>query len=494
MKNKENKRGLKGFLKSRKARCGAVSTGIVIGVVALVIVLNVIVSLLVDRFPNLKIDLTSNSAYALNEDTVDYMSHLSKDVNVYILAKEDDFVKNGEYFVQAKNLLEKMQSGSNDKLKVQYIDITSNPSFTQKYTNVDWSSKKNLVLVECGSQYRALTLEDCFQYNEEYATNYGYYDFSGTTIEQAVVTAVLNVTTENKIKVDMLTGNQEADFTAIKTLLNDNAYQVNEISLLTADIEADAQFLVLYAPAVDLDDTAIKKISDWLENGGKYGKSLIYVPSSKNTNTPNLNAFLEEWKLTLTDGFVYETSQDHLLNGVSEFAFITDYTDKYKENLKNPDIPVVTLQSREIKINDEGAAHSLLNSTDKAGIMPFNPPEGWEYKDGLTGKTVCVAAESIKSGNDSESRVIVFGSDNMFASNFMSINSFNNSAYLINIFNTVADKGDESVTIESKSLKNSELGITDASTSAVMLVVFVIAIPLLVLIIGLVVWIRRRNK
>ena len=206
MKNKENKRGLKGFLKSRKARYGAVSTGIVIGVVALVIVLNVIVSLLVDRFPNLKIDLTSNSAYALNEDTVDYMSHLSKDVNVYILAKEDDFVKNGEYFVQAKNLLEKMQSGSNDKLKVQYIDITSNPSFTQKYTNVDWSSKKNLVLVECGSQYRALTLEDCFQYNEEYATNYGYYDFSGTTIEQAVVTAVLNVTTENKIKVDMQPG------------------------------------------------------------------------------------------------------------------------------------------------------------------------------------------------------------------------------------------------------------------------------------------------
>ena len=494
MKNKENKRGLKGFLKSRKARYGAVSTGIVIGVIALVIVLNVIVSLLVDRFPNLKIDLTSNSAYALNEDTVDYMSHLGKDVNVYILAKEDDFLKNGEYFVQAKNLLEKMESDSNGKLKVQYVDITSNPSFTQKYTNVDWSSKKNLVLVECGSQYRALTLEDCFQYNQEYAANYGYYDFSGTTIEQAVVTAVLNVTTENKIIVDVLTGNQEADFTAIKTLLNDNAYQVNEISLLTADIEADAQFLVLYAPAVDLDDTAIKKISVWLENGGKYGKNLIYVPSSQNTNTPNLNAFLEEWKLTLTDGFVFETSQDHLLNGVSEFAFITDYTDHYKENLKNPDIPVVTLQSREIKINDEGTAHSLLNSTDKAGIMPFNPPEGWEYKDGLTGKAVSVAAESVKSGNEAESRVIVFGSDNMFASNFMSINSFNNSAYLINIFNTVADKGDESVTIESKSLKNSELGITDASTSAVMLVVFVIVLPLTVLIIGLVVWIRRRNK
>ncbi|MBQ7745764.1 MAG: hypothetical protein IJT85_09425, partial [Ruminococcus sp.] len=101
------KRGLKAFLKSRKARYGAVATGIVLGTVAIVIVINIIVGLLVERFPELKLDLTANNAYALNEDTVDYMSHLDKDVTVYILSTEDGFIKNGEYFVQAKNLLEK---------------------------------------------------------------------------------------------------------------------------------------------------------------------------------------------------------------------------------------------------------------------------------------------------------------------------------------------------------------------------------------------------
>ena len=76
----------------------------------------------------------------------------------------------------------------------------------------------------------------------------------------------------------------------------------------------------------------------------------------------------------------------------------------------------------------------------------------------------------------------------------MTINSFNNAAYLVNIFNTISEKGDDSVTIESKELKNTELGVTDASTGAAMMIIFVIALPLAVLIIGLVLWIRRRNK
>ena len=154
------KRGLKAFLKSRKARYGAVATGIVLGTVAIVIVINIIVGLLVERFPELKLDLTANNAYALNEDTVDYMSHLDKDVTVYILSTEDGFIKNGEYFVQAKNLLEKIESSSNSKLKIEYVDTASNPSFTQKYTNVDWTSSKNIALVVCGEPTATITLPE----------------------------------------------------------------------------------------------------------------------------------------------------------------------------------------------------------------------------------------------------------------------------------------------------------------------------------------------
>ena len=65
-KKKDKKQGgIKKMLKTRKFRHGSVAIAITAIVVALVVVLNIIVGLLVDRFPNLKVDFTSNQAYAL---------------------------------------------------------------------------------------------------------------------------------------------------------------------------------------------------------------------------------------------------------------------------------------------------------------------------------------------------------------------------------------------------------------------------------------------
>ena len=492
-KNSEKKGGLKAFLKSRKTKHGSLAIAIVAIVIALVVVLNIVTSLLVERFPILKFDLTANNAYALQNDTVDYMSHLKKDVTMYILSTEDVFVHNGEYFVQAKNLLDKMVSGSGGKFELKFVDTTSNPSFTQKYTNIDWTSSNIMALVECGKQYKALTVEECFTYNQEYAS-YGYYEYESTTIEQAVVTAILNVTTEEKVVVDFIKGNQEADYSGVSALLTNNAYQVNEISLLTQDIDENAQFVFLYAPSVDLDDDAIEKLSKWLENGGNYGKNLIYIPDTENTDSVNIGDFLEDWGMKLSEGFVFETSQDYLINGTNMFAFLTDYTDYYKDRLKNPNIPVVGFNCRGIEITDENAAHAILNTSSYAGIMPYEPADDWDYNTAIKGEPIAIAAESVKGGNDAESRVIVFASEVMFAQNFLSLNSFNNSAYIMNVLNTIADKDDDTITIESKSLGTTELGVTDAATASTMNIIFIAVLPVAILLIGIVIWIRRRNK
>ena len=89
---------------------------------------------------------------------------------------------------------------------------------------------------------------------------------------------------------------------------------------------------------------------------------------------------------------------------------------------------------------------------------------------------------------------MVFGSYAMFSSGFISMNSANNSAFIMNIFNTVSEKADDSITIESKKLDAQELGANDETTANVIMVIFVIVIPVLILAAGIVVWIRRRNK
>lgn len=487
----------KKFMKSRKAKHGTVAMAITAIVIVMVIVLNIIIGLLVDRFPDLELDLTSNGSFALQDDTIDYMAHLDNDVTVYILMEKETFESQGTYFVQAQKMLNKMASKSNGKMKIKYVDLTSNPTFTSSYPNVDWqsSSANNIVLVESGDQYKVLTLTDCFEYDEQTYSYYGSYNFTGTKIEQAVVTAILNVTTNDKVVVDMIKGNNEQDYSALKTLLENNAYQVNEVSLATGDLDKDAKIAIMYAPSVDLDESIVEKLSTWLSNDGKYGRSLIYVPTADMGEMPNLDDFLKEWGLSIDRGYVFETDESTLVSANSAYAFTVSYGDYYTDNLKNSKIPVVVSEAHPVNITDENTAHALLTTSDKAGVLPVDADKDWDYKDAVSGNGENVAAEGVMTNEDeNSSRVIVFGSYIMFNDTIMQYNSFNNSAYFMNVVNTIADKEDVGITIESKSIDNTELGITDVATQNTMLVLFVIVIPIAILVTGFVLWLRRRNK
>ncbi len=492
--NTEKKQGkLKKLFKTGKFRHGSAAVALTAIAIAVVIVLNIIVGLLVDRFPNLKIDFTANQAFALQEDTAEYIKNLKNDVTVYILFTENAFEANGEYFVQAKNLLEKMEKSSNGKLKVVYKDTSTDPGFTKKYPNVNWDSKNFVGIVECGKQYKALTLDDCFTYDKEYAAQ-GMYKYESTTIEQAVVKGALYVTTEDKVKVDVITDNQPGDYSGVTSLLNDNAYQVNEVSLLTKDLEKDADFALLFAPSVDLDEAQTEKISTWLKNGGKYGKNLIYVASYKPVDTPNINALLNDWGMAVNSGYTFETDPNHLQTGGNAYTFIADYTDEYVENLKNPNIPVIVNSAHAVDIKDDSVAKPILKTTDRAGIEPVDAGDDWDYNKAVKGEPIAVAAEGTKASGDSTSRLIVFGSDSMLLKSLMQYNSFNNAGFIMNIFNTISDKDDENVVIEGKTLESAELGITDQTSTAAVLVIFVIVIPLSIIVLGIVLWLLRRNK
>lgn len=496
-KPQKEKGKFKKFMKSRKAKHGTVAMAITALVIVMVIVLNIIIGLLVNRFPDLELDLTSNNSFALQDDTIDYVSHLNNDVTVYILMEKDKFEGQGTYFVQAQKMLNKMASKSDGKIKIKYVDLTSNPSFTSNYPNVDWqsSSANNIVLVESGKQYKVLTLTDCFEYDEQTYNYYGTYSFTGTKIEQAVVTAILNVTTDDKVVVDMIKGNNEQDYSSLKSLLENNAYQVNEVSLATGDFDKDAKVAIMYAPSVDLDEKIVEKLSTWLSNDGKYGRSLIYVPTADMGEMPNLDDFLKEWGMSIDRGYVFETDESTLVSASSPYAFTVSYGDYYKENLKNSKIPVVVSESHAVNITDENTAHALLKTTDKAGVLPIDADKSWDYKDAITGNGENVAAEGVMTNEDKKSsRVVVFGSYVMFSDTIMQYNSFNNSAYFMNVVNTIADKEDVGITIESKSIDNTELGITDVATQNTMLVIFVIVIPIAILVAGFVFWLRRRNR
>ena len=494
----KEKGGLKKLMKSRKMRHGSLAVALTAIGVAAVILLNVIASLLVDRFPELKADFTSNNAFALNDDTADYMSRLKKDVTLHIVADEDDFLDTGTYFVQAKNLLDKMVSKSNGKFSYDFVNTTKNPTFVQKYPNINWTTNNTVGVIECGDDYKGLSLDDCFTYDEEYYQYDQSYKWTGTTIEQAVVKGALYVTSDDRVVVDVLTGEGESGYEGVTTLLTDNAYQVNEVSLLTGELDKNAEIVLVYAPQTDISDTAAETLRSFLNNGGKYGKTLIYVPNADprlgESKTPNFDSILSEWGMSLNSGYIYETNNDYLINGSSRYMFIAEYTDYYVENLKNQNVPVAVEYAQGVNIKDTETAHAILQTSDGAGVYPLDAGDDFDAKANVKGEPIAIAAEGKKSGTEEYSSVVVFSSSAMLSSSLLNYYSFNNGAFFMNVVNTIAEKDDDTVVIESRSLQNPTLGAPSESTCSVIQIIFVYALPAVILIIGIILWIRRRNR
>lgn len=505
---KNRKKGkLKSFLKSRKTKRGSIAAAVTAVFICIIVLINFVTGLLVERFPNLQFDMTASQTYQLQNDTSEYLSQLNKDITIYVLTRESTFkggmsaYSGAQYFVQADKLLHKMAAASSN-VDLKFIDLTTNPTFTGKYKNIDWNSDNanNLIIIDAGDNYTALSLDDCFDYDSETYSYYGYYAYTSTKIEQAVITGILDVTTKNKVSIDIITGSGEEEslYSSLQTLLKQNAYDTKAVNLTTQKLRASSKIAILYAPTVDLSEDAVKKINNWLDNNGEKGKTLIYLPIDVQTSTPNLDALLEDYGMKVSDGLCFCTSSEYVVQ--NPYMFLADYKDDtYTKSLKNSSIPTIVYNSRNITIKDSEKAKSLLGVESSVGMIPFSVDttdlQADEAMEKYNKKSINVAAIGTQSNSDSKSsNIAVFGSPYMFTSNFLSTTSYNNSNYIVNFCNTVTNRGDMGITINSAALDDQELGVTSEATVVAVGTIFIAVIPIIVLAIGLVMYIRRRNK
>lgn len=482
------------FLKSRQAKRGAVAITLTVIFVAVIIGLNVLTTLLTARYSSLSVDLTSNDVYKLTESATQQLAKLDKDVDVYVLTTEENLENSGGYYVQVNKLIREFEKAS-EHINLKYIDLATDPSFTSKYKDINWYNSSYLMLIEHDSNYLTVAPEDVFIYEQDTYT--GEYTITGQKIEQATLTAILNVVTEEKVGVTFLEVNSEVDASAFKAMLSNNAYKVDTISLLSKDIPQDTEFVVIYAPTNDIDKKAYETLTKWLDNDGNYGHTLVYVPNSMVTNeTPNIDMLLEEWDMAVEDGCIFEQDYEYMTNSaypnfISRYAYEnTDFT----EQLPSTSIPVVLSYCAPIKVLNSGAS-SLLSSSESAVIYPPDADQSWTPDDADPQKISGAAiATHSNEENTKTSNVIVIGSFDALSKGTLESPSVNNSAYFINLFNTISQRDGITLTIEGKTLDSKELGITSAATSSIIIILVRYIIPVAVVVVGIVMWIRRRHK
>lgn len=511
---------------NKKLKYGSLATAITIIFIAVVVLINVIVSAIGNNV-NLKLDLTSDKIYEISSDTTDYLEKLKKDVDIACTYKESDMQSNEMYKI-VYEILQKYKKDSNH-IKLEYFDPTEDPDILQKYQS-DYSGEitQGDVIVKSGKHVRVISMQDMFDVDQQKLQYYYYGQLSyrdcvtGFSGEQKLTSAIMYVSDSNPKKVAFLSksngteiynSNNENAYTLLKQLFDDNGYETSEIDIVTDDLKAsDYDIAVLPAPQNDLSDDAISKISKFLENDGNYDKQLFYAADYTQSKTPNIDAFLEEWGMKV-DSSIVEDTKNALAYGNYALPIATIADSTYSENLSNTSKPIATLLSRPIDIlwdsNNERTTYKLLKTSDTSYRRPLSTintsseesssesedetvfDESTAEKGENIVMAACTRSQNVASAEDlKRSTVFVVGSMETIA--LAQSESLNNGEFIINAVNKACGKNDGAV-IASKNLQRSEISPKTGQAQAVKIVVEFV-IPIIILAIACVVFFRRRNK
>ena len=485
----------KNIFGNRRFKHGTLATVMTAGMVALVVLVNVIVGLIADRFP-MDIDLTDNQIFELSDESIDYLKGIDDEINISILATEADFSGTNDYYNQANEVIKKYSKyGKN--ISVEYVDIYSDPTVAQKYPKETLSYGE--IVVSCGDRYQILDAYDLF--NTQTSSTTGYTTIASSKAEQAMTSAIMFVTDANPLTICLLTGygsTEIADINDLTDLLNSNGYLVTEANLMTDEIPEEATIIILAAPVTDITEAEADKLNKFLENEGNMGKIMYYFADASQPELPILESLLAEWGIGVGDGYLAETDMSHIYMTSTVLMMEYGENETFTEGL-NTDVPVLTVNARPLEAlwpnNGNRYTEVLLSTYDTAVNVPSDADESWDinsaeqdaYASVVSGKRIIIEGSTTKN-----SYLVAFSSLGMIDSYFLNMSALNNGEYMVNLTNVLTNK-EQGIQVVPKTLGTESLGISQQQAVTIG-AIFQYALPVVILVVGCFVWIRRRNK
>ena len=473
----------------RKLKYGTVSVIVTISFIAAIVLLNVIVGIISERV-NISADLSANSVYTLDEQTEQYVKTvLDSDVTVTVLSSEKAFEEDKSNR-QVSEILKEM-AHLNSHVELNYLDLNQNPNYTSRFKGETLAANYIVVESEKNNRHRIITPYDYFGIKDDQAAAYYYYYgiVGGYYIEQEMLSAMIYATDEKLVKVVFTAGYGERDSSTLQNLLTKNGFEVETVNLTTSEIPEDADIAVIFAPTIDIDSEQLKKLDRFLENEGK---TVFCFASTMQTETPNIEAFLSDWGLSAGYSVIGQHDTQYLMSSITLYAhlqqvFDTEYTHSaYGKNLYMPGAdlrPIITADRAGITLTP------LVKTYDKAFLYPLDLGENEPFD---SDKAESGIFNDIVIADNGKSKVCAVGSESFTGSVLTSYSNSVNADLFVELFGSVSGKA-ETITVNPKQ----STAITfemNAKTANTLAVVLCIAIPVVVIALGIGVWVYRRHK
>ncbi len=478
------------FFKNRRFKHGSLATVITIGFIVAIVIINVIATILLERFP-LNIDLTKDKRFALTKDSITYIEKLKTDVKVIVCVEENLFKTAGEQYKQAYEII-KNYTKYNNNIKLEFVDLTNNPTFAQKYPTENIQTGD--IIIESSIRTKKFSSSEFFSVQQ---TEQGQQQYSSQA-EQLMTSSIMYVVDKEPVTVSLLSGQDNADVSGYINLLEKNNYMVKTQNLLTEDINKDAAFVILAAPKTDINAAQVKKLNEYLDNDGKFGKSLIFVSSYESPVGPVLKNFLAEWGMDVSPDVIYETNSSNVAYN-NNYYMVNKVTDQDLEaKLKNKNIPIVSSFANPVVAlfdkKDNRRTTILSATSDTTVLVPTDATKDFDpskQKQSSHNTIVKGTREKYIGSELKQSTVIALGSNTMINTDFIANAQINNGDMMITLTNDITKKED-AVKILPIEFNQETITISKGQVTAYTLV-FVFIIPIAVIIMAVVIWLRRRH-
>lgn len=471
----------------KRLKNGSYSTILTVVVAAVLLVCNFIVSGLPTTWT--KPDFSEQQMLTLSPQTESLVKGLKEKITIFMVTQE------GKEDTITWELVEKYGALSSN-VQIQKIDSALHPTFASQYTNEGLAD--NSLVVESGKRYKVIPQESIYAASYSYDESYNTVQSTDFDGENQLTNAIDFVTSESLPVAYQITGHMESTIPDdLVTEITGQNIELKELNLIQANaIPEDCKALILYAPQNDITEAEAKLMKEYYENGG----GLFVVTMWGTEDTPVLDQLLKTYGLTVKDGLALEGDTSYMYpdNPLAVYAQMEEHAITEPLISSNMNVLVQMAQPITFASEDTSLTATRLLTTSAKGYMKDSQTllkgEGNLEKSNseTSGKQTLAMAVAKQVSDNVTGKLVYYSTPMVFDASVNAYSAGGNYDLVINSFGWMCEH-ESAISIHSKSMDGTKLQVSSAQAN-LWSTITVAVLPIILIVVGIVIWIVRRRK